>query len=182
MDKTLNLTEKTLESKTVYEGPIFTITHDTVQLGDGSRSTRDVLLHNGGVCVIPVTDNNEIYMVRQFRYPFRTVTLEVPAGKLEAGEDHSVCGRRELLEETGFVCSEFIYLGETYPTPAYNSEIVHMYLARGLEYQKQCLDEGEFLEVDKIPLSDAVKMVMNSEIKDSKTQLIILKAARILGI
>ncbi|MBR3759659.1 MAG: NUDIX hydrolase [Ruminococcus sp.] len=182
MDITLNFTEKTLDSQTVYEGPIFTITHDIVQLRDGSRSTRDVLLHNGGVCVIPVTDNNEIYMVRQFRYPFRTVTLEVPAGKLEAGEDHSVCGRRELLEETGFVCSEFVYLGETYPTPAYNSEIVHMYLARGLEYKKQCLDEGEFLEVDKIPLSDAVKMVMNSEIKDSKTQLIILKAARILGI
>lgn len=182
MDKNLNLTEKTLDSQTVYKGPIFTITHDTVQLVDGSRSTRDVLLHNGGVCVIPVTDNNEIYMVRQFRYPFRTVTLEVPAGKLESGEDHSVCGRRELLEETGFVCSEFIYLGETFPTPAYNSEIVHMYLARGLEYQKQNLDEGEFLEVDKIPLSDAVKMVMDSEIKDSKTQLIILKAARILGI
>ena len=182
MDITLNFTEKTLDSQTVYEGPIFTITHDTVQLVDGSRSTRDVLLHNGGVCVIPVTDNNEIYMVRQFRYPFRTVTLEVPAGKLESGEDHSVCGRRELLEETGFVCSEFTYLGETFPTPAYNSEIVHMYLARGLEYQKQNLDEGEFLEVDKIPLSDAVKMVMDSEIKDSKTQLIILKAARILGI
>ena len=182
MDKNMDLTEKTLESQTIYEGPIFTITHDTVQLGDGSSSIRDVLLHHGGVCVIPITDNNEIFMVRQFRYPFRTVTMEVPAGKLEAGEDHSVCGRRELLEETGCVCSEFIYLGEMYPTPAYNSEITHMYLARGLEYQNQCLDEGEFLEVVKIPITEAVEMVMKGEIKDGKTQLVILKAARILGI
>ena len=182
LDNGINLSEKTLESHTIYEGPIFTITHDTVQLGDGSRSIRDVLLHHGGVCVIPITDDNEIFMVRQFRYPFRTVTMEVPAGKLEVGENHSVCGRRELLEETGFICSEFIYLGEMYPTPAYNSEITHMYLARGLEYQKQHLDEGEFLEVVKIPFSKAVEMVMKGEIKDGKTQLVILKAARILGI
>jgi len=182
LDNGINLSEKTLESHTIYEGPIFTITHDTVQLGDGSRSIRDVLLHHGGVCVIPITDDNEIFMVRQFRYPFRTVTMEVPAGKLEVGEDHSVCGRRELLEETGCICSEFIYLGEMYPTPAYNSEITHMYLARGLEYQKQHLDEGEFLEVVKIPFSKAVEMVMKGEIKDGKTQLVILKAARILGI
>ena len=106
MDKNIDLIEKTLESQTIYEGPIFTITHDTVQLGDGSSSIRDVLLHHGGVCVIPITDNNEIFMVRQFRYPFRTVTMEVPAGKLEAGEDHSVCGRRELLEETGYIADK----------------------------------------------------------------------------
>lgn len=182
MDNSMHLEEKTLESCTVYEGPIFTITHDTVKLENGSRAIRDVLVHHGGVCVIPVTDNNEIYMVRQFRYPFRAVTLEVPAGKLEAGEEHSVCGRRELLEETGCVCSEYIYLGEMYPTPAYNSEITHMYLARGLEYKDQRLDDGEFLDVVTIPLTDAVKMVMDGEIKDGKTQIVILKAARLLGL
>lgn len=182
MDSSMHLEEKTLESNTVYEGPIFTITHDAVELENGSRAIRDVLVHHGGVCVIPVTDDNEIYMVRQFRYPFRTVTLEVPAGKLEAGEDHSVCGRRELLEETGCVCSEYIYLGEMYPTPAYNSEITHMYLARGLEYRDQHLDDGEFLDVVTVPLSEAVRMVMDGEIKDGKTQIVILKAARILGL
>lgn len=182
MDNRMHLEEKTIESQTVYKGPIFNIDHDSVELEDGSRSIRDVLIHNGGVCVIPVTENNDIYMVRQFRYPFRTVTLEVPAGKLEAGEDHSICGRRELLEETGCTCSEYIYLGEMYPTPAYNSEITYMYLAKGLEYKKQQLDDGEFLDVVTVPLSEALKMVMNGEIKDGKTQIVILKAARILGI
>ncbi|MBQ9894587.1 MAG: NUDIX hydrolase [Ruminococcus sp.] len=178
----MHLEEKQLSSEVKYEGPIFTITHDTVQLENGKSSIRDVLLHHGGVCVIPVTDDNEIYMVKQFRYPFRTVTVEVPAGKLEKGEDHGKCGKRELLEETGCICSEYTYLGEMYPTPAYNSEITHMYLARGLRFEKQSLDEGEFLDVIKVPLSEAVEMVMSGEIKDGKTQLVILKAARILGI
>lgn len=177
-----HLAEKTVSSDIIYEGPIFTITHDTVELENKNTAVRDVLLHHGGVCVIPVTDGNEIYMVKQFRYPFRTVTIEVPAGKLEKGEDHSECGKRELLEETGCVCSEYIYLGEMYPTPAYNSEITHMYLARGLEFKNQKLDEDEFLDVVKLPLSEAVDMVMKGEIKDGKTQIVILKAARILGI
>lgn len=178
----MHLQEKTLKSETIYEGPIFTITHDTVELENGNETIRDVLLHHGGVCVIPVTDNNEIYLVKQFRYPFRTVTREVPAGKLERGEDHAQCGKRELLEETGCTCTEYIYLGEMYPTPAYNSEITHMYLARGLSFEKQNLDPDEFLDVEKIPLSEAVELVMDGKIKDGKTQVVILKAARILGI
>jgi ADP-ribose pyrophosphatase len=178
----MHLAEKTLTSDVEFEGKIFTITHDTVELENGSTAVRDVLLHHGGVCVIPVTENNEIYMVKQFRYPFRTVTTEVPAGKLEKGEDHAECGRRELLEETGCVCSEYIYLGEMYPTPAYNTEITYMYMARGLEFRKQDLDEDEFLDVVTVPLAKAVEMVMNGEIKDGKTQIVILKAARILGI
>ncbi|MBR0140676.1 MAG: NUDIX hydrolase [Ruminococcus sp.] len=178
----MHLQEKTLKSETIYEGPIFTITHDTVELENGNETIRDVLLHHGGVCVIPITDNNEIYLVKQFRYPFRTVTREVPAGKLEKGEDHAQCGKRELLEETGCTCTEYIYLGEMYPTPAYNSEITHMYLARGLSFEKQNLDPDEFLDVEKIPLSEAVELVMDGKIKDGKTQVVILKAARILGI
>ena len=178
----MHLAEKTLTSDVEFEGKIFTITHDTVELENGSTAVRDVLLHHGGVCVIPVTENNEIYMVKQFRYPFRAVTTEVPAGKLEKGEDHAECGRRELLEETGCVCSEYIYLGEMYPTPAYNTEITYMYMARGLEFRKQDLDEDEFLDVVTVPLAKAVEMVMNGEIKDGKTQIVILKAARILGI
>ena len=178
----MHLQENTLKSDVIYEGPIFTITHDTVELENGKEAIRDVLLHHGGVCVIPVTENNEIFLVKQFRYPFRTVTREVPAGKLEKGENHAECGKRELLEETGCTCTEYIYLGEMYPTPAYNSEITHMYLARGLSFEKQNLDPDEFLDVEKIPLSDAVKLVMDGKIKDGKTQIVILKAARILGI
>lgn len=178
----MHLEEKTISSETIYEGVIFTVRKDSAELEDGSVARRDIILHSGGVCVIPVTENNEIFMVRQYRYPFHEITCEIPAGKLNYGENHAECGKRELLEETGFTCSEYIYLGEMYPTPAYNSEITHMYLAKGLEYKKQNLDDDEFLDVIKIPLEKAVEMVMKNELKDGKTQLVILKAARILGI
>lgn len=177
----MHLEEKTLKSETVYEGLIFNITHDTVLLENGKTAFRDVLWHHGGVCVIPVTDDNEIYLVKQFRYPFSAALLEVPAGKLEKGESHEVCGRRELLEETGFTCEKLIYLGEMLPTPAYNSEITHMYLAKGLKFTKQSLDEDEFLDVEKMPLSKAVELVMNGKIRDGKTQIAILKAQYLLN-
>lgn len=177
----MHLEEKTLKSETVYEGLIFNITHDTVLLENEKTAFRDVLWHHGGVCVIPVTDDNEIYLVKQFRYPFSAALLEVPAGKLEKGESHEVCGRRELLEETGFTCEEFIYLGEMLPTPAYNSEITHMYLAKGLKFTKQSLDDDEFLDVEKMPLSEAVELVMNGKIRDGKTQIAILKAQYLLN-
>ena len=178
----MHLQEKTLTSDVKYEGVIFTITHDTAELENGKTAPRDVLHHNGGVCVIPVTENNEIFLVKQFRYPFQTVTREVPAGKLEKGEDHAECGRRELLEETGCTCSEYIYLGEMLPTPAYNSEITYMYLAKGLTFTSQSLDPDEFLDVVKMPLAEAVERVMDGTIRDGKTQIAILKAARMLGI
>ena len=99
----MHLQEKTISSDLIYEGPIFTITHDKAELENSSTAVRDVLHHHGGVCVIPITENNEIFLVKQFRYPFQTVTREVPAGKLEKGEDHGECGKRELLEETGLL-------------------------------------------------------------------------------
>ena len=178
----MHLQEKTISSDLIYEGPIFTITHDKAELENSKTAVRDVLHHHGGVCVIPITENNEIFLVKQFRYPFRTVTREVPAGKLEKGEDHGECGKRELLEETGYTCSEYIYLGEMLPTPAYNTEITYMYLARGLTFSSQSLDPDEFLDVERIPLSEAVKQVMDGTIRDGKTQITVLKAARILGI
>lgn len=178
----MHLQEKTVSSDLIYEGPIFTITHDRAELENGKTAIRDVLHHHGGVCVIPITENNEIFLVKQFRYPFQTVTREVPAGKLEKGEDHGECGRRELLEETGCTCSEYIYLGEMLPTPAYNTEVTYMYLARGLKFSSQSLDPDEFLDVERIPLSEAVKQVMDGTIRDGKTQIVILKAARMLGI
>ncbi|MBP5363040.1 MAG: NUDIX hydrolase [Ruminococcus sp.] len=178
----MHLEEKTLTSETVFEGKIFTIKHDTVELENGNTAIRDILLHHGGVCVLPVNENNEVLLVKQFRYPFHTVTLEAPAGKLEKGEDHAICGRRELLEETGCTCEEYTFMGEMLPTPAYNSEITYMYLARGLSYEKQSLDPDEFLDVVKMPLSEAVALVMDGTIRDGKTQIVLLKAARILGI
>lgn len=178
----MHLEEKTITSDTIYEGKIFTVTHDTAELENGQTAIRDVIIHSGGVCVIPVTENNEIFVVRQFRYPFSEVTTEIPAGKLEKGESPYDCGKRELLEETGCTCREYIDMGEIYPTPAYNTEKIHVYLARGLSFSGQHTDEDEFLDVVKVPLDYAKKLVMDNIIKDAKTQIAILKACVLLGI
>ena len=127
-------------------------------------------------------ENGEVYLVKQFRYPFQEVLTEVPAGKLEFGENHRDAGLRELKEETGAECENFEYLGVMYPSVAYLTEKIHMYLATGLKFDKQSLDEDEFLDVIKVKLSDAVDMVLNGEIKDGKTQTALLLAARKLGI
>lgn len=177
----MDLTEKTLTSEVVYDGRIFTLYKDTVELPNGNVAVRDRIEHNGGVCVIPLTREGEVIFVRQFRYGIKELVLEIPAGKLEKGEDHRECGLRELREETGAECEEFIYLGVAYPTTAYLSEKIHMYLARGLTFTSQKLDEDEFLEVLKIPFDEAVKMVLSGEIKDAKTQIALMKA-KMLGL
>ena len=120
-------------------------------------------------------------MVKQFRYPFQTILTEIPAGKLEVGEDHREAGLRELREETGAVCEKFEYLGVCYPSVAYLTEKIHMYMATGLTFEKQDLDEDEFLDVVRIKMEDAVKKVLNNELPDAKTQCAILKAAILLG-
>ena len=139
---------------------------------------REDVVHPGGVCVVPVNEKGEVYLVRQFRYPFKEILTEVPAGKLEAGEEHRSAGLRELKEEIGAECKSFEYLGVMYPSVAYLTEKIHMYLATGLSFGEQSLDEGEFLDVVKMPLENAVQMVMNGEIKDGKTQCALLMAAK----
>ena len=178
----MHLQEKTVKSDVVYEGPIFTITHDIAELENGKNSVRDVLHHHGGVCVVPVTENNEIYLVRQFRYPFAAVTTEVPAGKLEKGEDIKSAALRELKEETGLSAKKITYLGEMYTTPALIDEIIHLYIAEDLSSGEQSLDEDEFINVEKMSLEAAVKKVLSGEIKDSKTQTIVLRAAFATGL
>lgn len=173
----MHLEEKTQDSTTVYDGKIFKIKKDTVLLEDGNEAFREFVVHHGGVCVLPLTENNEIIMVKQYRYPLAAATLEVPAGKLNyPGEDHLDAGKRELLEETGAVAENIEYLGEIYPIPAYTTEIIHMYLARGLSFKSQNLDDDEFLDVVKIPFEEALRMVMDGTLKDSKTMIIIMKA------
>lgn len=177
----MHLDEKTLDSQLKFKGGILEVYQDTVLLENGKNASRDVIRHPGGVCVVAVNENKEVYFVKQFRYPHKKVLLEVPAGKLEWGESHLECGKRELREEAGFTADEFIYMGCLYPTPAYDSEIIHMYLAKGLHKAEQDLDDDEFLDVLTIPLDEAVKMVMNNEIEDAKTQLALLKASLLLG-
>ncbi len=177
----MELTEKQINSELGYKGRVIDVYSDTVLLENGKEAKRDVVRHPGGVCVVALTENNEVYLVRQFRYPHGKVLTEIPAGKLEWGENHLECGKRELHEETGNTADEFTYLGCLYPTPAYDSEVIHMYLAKGLHKDKQKLDEDEFLEAFTVPFDKAVEMVMNGELEDAKTQLALLKAARILG-
>lgn len=176
----MHLEEKTLESGLAFKGSILEVYQDTVLLENDKTAKRDVIRHPGGVCIVALTENNEVYFVKQFRYPHKKVLLEIPAGKLEWGESHFECGKRELREETGFTADEFTYLGCLFPTPAYDTEVIHMYLAKGLHKAEQELDDDEFLEVLTIPLDEAVKMVMNNEIEDAKTQLAILKTAVLL--
>ena len=171
----MHLTEKTLEVKEIFNGKIISVTVETVELENGERAKREMVYHSGGVCVVPLTEDNEVIFVEQFRYPYKKVLIEIPAGKLEKGENPRTCGIRELKEEAGAIAEEIIYLGNLYPTVAYNSEIIYMYLAKGLTFGAQELDDGEFLDVKKIPLDIAFKMAMNNEIPDSKTQIAIFK-------
>ena len=177
----MHLDEKTIESNLAYKGGILEVYKDTVMLENGKTAGRDVIKHSGGVCVVAVNENKEVYFVKQFRYPHKKVLLEIPAGKKEWGENPLECGMRELREEAGFTADEFISLGCLYPTPAYDTEVIYMYLAKGLHKAEQDLDDDEFLDVLTIPLDEAVKMVMNNEIEDAKTQLALLKASVLLG-
>lgn len=176
----MDFTEKTIFSREIYNGRIIHVKEDTVRLPNGKLAGRELVLHHGGVGVIAVDEDNNVLVVRQYRKPYDEMVLEIPAGKLEYKEDPQVAGIRELQEETGFGADKIEYLGRYYPTPGYCNEIISLYLARDLYYVGQKLDEGEFVEVERIPLKTLVEMVMNNEIFDAKTAIAILKADKIL--
>lgn len=168
--------EKQISREMKFDGRVVKLYVDQVELDNGTRTFREVIEHPGGVCVLPIDENGDVYMVKQFRYPFGKALYEIPAGKLEYGENHRECGIRELKEETGATAESFEYLGCIYPTVAYDTEIIHMYLARGLSFGEQHLDEGEFLDVVKFPFDKVAEMAMNGELPDAKTQAAVLKA------
>ncbi len=172
----MNLIEKPLSSETLYEGKVIRLRRDTALLPNGSTATREVIDHNGGVCIAALTDQKELLFVQQFRYPYLQVISEIPAGKRDsADEDPLTCGKRELQEETGATADRWIPLGTLYPSPGYCGEIIWMYAAVGLHFGTQALDDDEFLQVKKIPLEKAVEMVLSGEITDAKTQTAVLK-------
>lgn len=176
----MEMFEKTLSRKEIFQGRIINVHLDEIELPDGSRSDREVVEHSGGVCVAAVTDNKGLLFVRQYRYPYHKVLLELPAGKLEKGEDPLEAGIRELEEECGVRAESVVSMGTVYPTVAYCSEIIHLFLAKGLVRTEQRLDDGEFLSVEEISIEEAAKMVMDGEISDSKTVALVLKTARLL--
>ena len=170
-------------SEEIFNGVILHVQRDTVRLPNGNDTIREVIRHIGAVCVIPVLDNGDVIVERQYRYPLDRVILEIPAGKLDsAGENRLSAIRRELSEETGYTADEWTEIGDFHPAPAYSDEFITMYLARKLRKGDRHLDADEFLDVCTIPLKDLVKDVMAGQISDAKTQVCILKVARILGI
>ena len=176
----MNLVEKQLSFDYKFKGRIINLRVDEALLPNGATATREVVEHNGGICVVPITENGEVLMVEQYRYPYGEVILEIPAGKRDGNEEPLEGGKRELREETGAVAENYTFLGELYPTPGYCGEVIYMYLATGLSYGETDPDDDEFLNVKKIPLEKAVDMIMKGEIKDAKTQTAILKVERML--
>lgn len=172
----MDLTEKPIKQAYIYKGRIVNLRVDDARMPNGNTAKREVIEHPGGVCVAALTDKEELLFVEQFRYPYGEIVLELPAGKLEYGEDPFEAGKRELREETGAIAERYTDLGKLYPTPGYCGEIIHMYMATGLSVGAQDLDADEFLEVRRIPLEEAFQMVMRNEIRDSKTQVGICKA------
>ncbi len=172
----MNLKEKQLKADYIYKGRIINLRKDEALLPNGNTALREVIEHPGGVCVAAVTDEDEILMVKQFRYPYMEEILEIPAGKRDSFDEEPLqCGIRELKEETGATAKNIFPLGELYPTPGYCGEIIWLYGADGLTFGETHPDEDEFLSVEKIPFEKAVDMVLSGEIKDAKTQTAILK-------
>lgn len=178
----MELYEKTLHSETIYDGRIVHLTRDEIELPDGQRSIREVVGHPGGACAAALDEAGNLLMVEQYRYPMREVVLEIPAGKLEPGEDPAAAVARELREETGRTADSIEFLATVYPTPGYCGEKLHLYLASGLHEGNQQLDQDENLQVRLVPLRQAVKMVERNELKDGKTVVAILLLARRYGL
>lgn len=176
----MKLTEKMISSQPIYNGHIIKVKKDTVLLENGSTAVREVVEHNGAVCVVPIETDGSVYMVRQFRYPFSRIMLEVPAGKIDEGEEPLVAAKRELEEEIGMIAEEWIDMGEYIPSCAFLTERIHMYIARGFAPSKQNLDEDEFLHVEQIPFPQLLSQITENKICDGKTIASLLKAHLIL--
>ena len=175
----MDYTEKTLRRVNSYHGVIVNVTMDMVELPNGENSMREVVEHPGGVCVAAVDENNMVTLVRQFRFPLGDHLLELPAGKLEPGEEPFPAAVRELSEETGLEAGSWMDLGFIYTSPGFSTEKLYLYLARELTQGEAHPDPNEFLDVEKRPLKELLDMTMRGEIADGKTAIAVLKAAKL---
>lgn len=178
----MELTEKTLSSQTMFDGRIIHVRRDVIELPNGKEAFREVVDHPGGVCVLALDGEGRVLIVSQYRYPYNKVLREIPAGKLERGEDPREAAIRELREETGAAAGRFESLGELYPSPGYCGEIIRMYLARDLTFGVTDLDEDEFLNLERVPFEALVQQVLSGEVRDAKTIAAVLKAKVLLGL
>jgi len=164
-----HLTEHTTAREELLKGHFLHIVRETVRLPDGASATREYVLHPGAVAIVPLLDDGRIVLERQYRHPTRQVHVEIPAGKLDAGEGALACGQRELLEETGYVAREWAYAFTMYPTVAYSDEAIEIWFARGLEHRGARLDQGEFLDVIAATPEEFLGWVREGKVNDSKT-------------
>ena len=168
-----HLKEHLHERQELFKGNFLHALRDTVRLPDGQLATREYVIHPGAVVVVPLVqgedDQTRVVLERQFRYPVGQVMVELPAGKLEAGEDPLLCGQRELLEETGYTASEWARAGQMHLAIAYSTEVIHVYFARGLTLGQQQLDAGEFLDVFTATPQELVQWCRNGAVTDAKT-------------
>lgn len=182
MSEKMDLTERTLSREDKFHGRILTVHVDTVALPNGETSTREVADHPGGVAVLPLDAENNVLAVTQYRYVFHKPMLEIPAGKLEYGEDPHAAGLRELKEETGAVPGRYESLGTLIPSPGCYGETLYLYLARDLHMEAQHLDPDEFLNVERIPFDEMVRRCLSGEIEDAKTLAAVLKTKLLLNL
>lgn len=171
----MEFTEQTLNSQLIYEGKVVKVFKDSVELSTGKKSFREVVKHSGGVVILAVK-GYKILLVKQFRYPLKEVMFELPAGKLEIGEDPFEAAKRELEEETGYCANKWTQLGYVYTSPGYSDEKLYLYKAEDLEFTHCHPDEGEIIEAFEYSYEDVLKMVDNGEINDAKTLCALLRA------
>ena len=164
-----HLREVTISSQDAYQGQFLKMKKDIVSLPDGQETYREYLIHPGAVAIIPILSDGRILLERQFRYPVNAAMIEIPAGKLELGEDPLLCAQRELLEETGYSATNWEYLGKIHPVISYSTEIIEIFLAQGLLEGERCLDDGEFLDVFAATLDEMHQWIDDGKITDVKT-------------
>lgn len=176
----MDYAEKTVSVEDIYQGRVIKVKSQVVEMPNGKKAERDLVMHPGASVVVPLTENGELYMVRQYRKPIEKMSLEVPAGKLDEGEDPLDCAYRELGEETGLKAEKMEFLMEVHSTPGFCNEKLNLYLATGLKEGEAHSDEDEFLSCERIPVRQLVDMIISGEVTDAKTIIGILVADRIL--
>lgn len=171
-----HLIEKKMKSEKVFEGNLLTVYCDKVELPNGKEASREFIRHPGAVAVVPVTHDGKIVLVRQYRYPVGKTMLEIPAGKLDYGEEPDDCVLRELEEETGYIAKRIRKLSSMYTTPGFTDEVIHLYIADQLTLAKQCPDEDEFLDVEVYTKEEVKAMIEDGTMNDGKSMLALLLA------
>jgi ADP-ribose pyrophosphatase len=164
-----HLIEEKIGSQEILKGHFLHAFRDTVRLPDGSEATREYIVHPGAVVMIPLLDDGRLVLERQYRYPMGRVMIEFPAGKLDAGEDPLTCGKRELLEETGYTAREWARAGQLHPVISYSTEFIDIWFCRGLTLQERSLDDEEFLEVIEVEPRQLMDWCRDGTVTDSKT-------------